>query len=211
MHHLFLSASQMAEESLEWLVAAELAAAEGRQEDARRCLKAVGLLAETDLAAAISETTEALALVAEGVIAIHGHAGARHYASAHAAIHSLWLTAGVLSWQPDPTFPPTLLEWLGVNCSALRAYLIRERAKVLAGGGEVMPPLPADGAGKKPRRKQAEQTILEALGVKEMNGREIATAAGYNYEYVRQILPAMCDGGALVKTARGYKVAPERV
>jgi hypothetical protein len=61
----------------------------------------------------------------------------------------------------------------------------------------------------RPRRtsqyREVSKHVLEALGRREMTGPEIATAAGYQYDYVRRVLSHLLQQQVLRKTEGGYR------
>lgn len=133
VHPLFLAASEMALKSLDFLTAAKKAAAEGRQEDARACLKGIAVLATTDLASALQEMRPNLTWAAPDIITTNPTVGRRYHPSAHDAILSLWLQIHVMvpccPW--DWAVTPELLESLGFDAGLLRIHLVREQDKLL--------------------------------------------------------------------------------
>jgi hypothetical protein len=123
---LFLAASAAAEESLEFL-----SAAEGKQAEARLYLRCIDALAVSEFSTTLDDARDDLAGVAEGQICVQGHNGPLYYSSAHEAVHSLWLRVSILlSWY-DVVTPDVLSRLQVPNTSSLRAYLLRERAKLL--------------------------------------------------------------------------------
>jgi hypothetical protein len=133
---LFAVASRVAEESLDWLASAN--------DSGTAAIAAIVL--ETELPEALRRTRDALARVAEGSIVSHGPGGPHYYASAHEAVESLWTMVALL--HATGAVPADVPESLGVNISALRAGIHRERAKLLTAES---PPEATTGASAAPQ------------------------------------------------------------
>lgn len=127
----FLQASRAAEKSLEFLETAESLAAQGKQDDARKCLKAVAMLATSKLYANLRGMEDQLAAVAAGEITCSGVDGPHHFTSAHEAVSWLWIYAMTMDNTANLTMRAGLMKSLGVNLSALRALVRGERQKLL--------------------------------------------------------------------------------
>jgi len=132
MHPRFAEASQAADESLDFIITAENLAVDGKQDDAKRCLKAL-LGFELMYGDVFLAMKNDFARVADDVICRNGPDGPVYYSSAHNAVYSLWGTLGTLVGHPDFVVRADLRDWLGINTSLLTASLCRERAKLLDG------------------------------------------------------------------------------
>lgn len=167
----FRTASEAAEQSLEFLVCADMLLAQRKPNEARKCLEGVAVLAMSELSNVIRQMGEDLAGVAGDMpIRRHGPVEPYYYASAHEAVTSVWTRVDYILAADVPLPEHTLLDWLGVNPSALRAGLVRERARLL--GQES----PRDKRGNFPvGKKRSTNNKRDAFIYKEMKaGRNLA-------------------------------------
>src|SRR5262245_1804220 len=124
----FLAASAAAEQTLDFLTTADKALANARVIDAKACLQAAGIAAR-HFGPNLDACRDEIASVAEGKIVRNPVNGpAQHHSSHHEVVGSIW---SILQHTPTGAhLRPGFLDRLGVDCSAVRAGLIRERAKL---------------------------------------------------------------------------------
>jgi hypothetical protein len=210
MYPNFLTASEVAEQSLDRFSLARMATREGNQEDAKALLKGIGILHDTELYDTLRGMEPELALVAEGTITLNANSWTLHFASAHEAVAFLWEgTQLLLLNYPDLPERPALLHWFdNLNTPPLRPLLIRERSRLLATGDQgkakAATPEPSD----KSRTKSLDVRALALFfAQQDWTKRRIAQELGCN---VKSLTPQRCPKLASAIAAWRSRRDPDR-